>query len=187
MKEIFLNGTFLNMIFIFETQSYFYSWLWGCYAWNLHRSCHCDVLLLEPWSGLVCMLQSRMISVVIQFCSLGCTNSTTANEDGVHFTAIYDWRTETGTWLYIYVQSRQLSTFLIKLRENLNNYGENMLQTRCRTSVTPIIKTQYGPHSFSRLSSEKLLSCSMQRWKERYVDIERYIESIFRESDFIIE
>ena len=128
------------------------------------------------WSGLVCMLQSRMISVVIQFCSLGCTNSTTANEDGVHFTAIYDWRTETGTWLYIYVQSRQLSTFLIKLRENLNNYGENMLQTRCRTSVTPIIKTQYGPHRFFRLSSEKLLSCSnaeVEREICRYREIYR--------------
>ena len=157
MKEIFLNGRFLNMIFIFETQSYFYSWLWGCYAWNLHRSCHCDVLLLEPrliWSGLFSRLYKHY-------------NCITANEDGVHFTAIYDWRTETGTWLYIYVQSRQLSTFLIKLRENLNNYGENILQTRCRTSVTPIIKTQYGPHRFFRLSSEKLLSCSMQRWRER--------------------
>ena len=24
----------------FETQSYFYSWLRGYYAWNLHRDCH---------------------------------------------------------------------------------------------------------------------------------------------------
>ena len=109
----------------------------------------------------------------------------TANEDGVHFTAIYDWRTETGTWLYIYVQSRQLSTFLIKLRENLNNYGENMLQTRCRTSVTPIIKTQYGPHSFSRLSREKLLSCSMQRWRERDMQIQRDISKVYLESQIL--
>ena len=81
------------------------------------------------------------------------SNEITLSKDGVYCHLCFDVQQAD----YVHVESRSYDNFLHKTAwKYRDNYGRNILQTRYSPSVTPIIKTQYGPHS-SQIESWKMI------------------------------
>ena len=97
----------------FETQSYFYSWLRGYYAWNLHRLCHWSMSssrakdLVKSCSLLSAQVAGKRNLILL---SLTCkfSNEITLSKDGVYCHLLFD--VQQADYVYVKSRQRQLST-----------------------------------------------------------------------------
>ena len=156
IKETFLSGRSSNLIFLKLNPISIHSYeviMHGIYTDSVTGAClHPELKIwLNPARCSVLRLQAN----VIQFFYLWHANfQMKLHSVKTGFIAIYYL---TSKRLIMFMSSHDNDNFLHKTAwKYRDNYGRNMLQTRYSPSVTPIIKTQYGPHS-SQIESWKMI------------------------------